>query len=401
MSKTVEPQQSVTEEPNPAAFIGRDEIMQGLEERDPHCIIPDTGYVIQHFDDAVFQSSDAGAMTADFVIVTRNSKPNRHGNQVQILPGPNGKGIITDSYAKNPVVLYEHGLAGLMLPVGQSQAPSGELSLKMTANKVVATCYFSKLPHAEPIFAAVNERLLRMASISYIATKAMSLDVSQEKLAAGVEAWRQWRGYDFVESEMTEWSVTAIGADRGSLRQALERGKIHDVKIPMYLRQSWQQHAEQKQAVGRGWTPSGTTDTQQPSSLGVLFQGLTWEQCVEKIRDGVQQANQLHAQDAKAAAVFSGVLKSIEQSTAAKVEPPAAAPSTPEPVGLTPEQIREQITQALANTQSVEKAAIEFRQSIEGIATDLSKTIQNAFAPIRDQQKEIEQRLKTITGKLD
>ncbi len=382
-------------------FIGQDKILQMLSERDPDSLDAN-GYITQRHDDAVFQSADPGAMTADFVIVTRNKIPNRNGNQVQILPSPNGKGIITEYYKKAPVVLYDHGFSGLTLPVGMSETPSGELALKMSANKVVATCFFSSLPHAEPIFAAVNEGLLRMSSIAYRGLKAMSLEQAYEKMAPGVEAWCSWRGVDFVESEMTEWSITPIGVDRGALRQALERGKIHDVKIPMYLRQSWQQHAEQKQAIGRGWSPEGTAGTQQqPGSLGVLFQGLTPEQCLEKLRDGVQQASQLHAQDAKAAAVFSNVLKSIEQSTAAKVEPPAAPPSIPEPVGLTPEQIREQITQALANTQSAEKAAIEFRQSIEGIATNLSKTIQNAFAPIRDQQKEIEQRLKSITGQLD
>lgn len=63
-----------------------------------------------------------------------------------------------------------------------------------------------------------------------------------------------WLGMDFTQWELLEWSIVPIGADRGALRQCLDRGKIHDVKLPRFLRQSFAQHAADVVKTGRGVT---------------------------------------------------------------------------------------------------------------------------------------------------
>lgn len=244
---------------------GRDEILSVVQRRSPESVSP-AGYVFQRGGSAIVQadSVNAGEMTATFVIVSRESRPNRHGNMVQITESKFGRGLVTDQFEKNPVVLFDHGLSGIALPVGLSSPP------KRQKTKATATVSFSKLPHAEPVFAAVAENILRMASIGFDPLKAMLVKQEKEKLEEGVETLQYWRGLDFVETELTEWSITPIGADRGSLKQALDRGKIHDCKLPPFMRYSFEQAIGEKVAWSPGWTePKPKTEPQSAAPATV------------------------------------------------------------------------------------------------------------------------------------
>jgi len=122
-----------------------DSIQSDMMSHAPDLVLP-SGRLCQRDESAIYQASDAGAMSADFVIVTRPKEQNRHGNMLQLIPNKFGKGIVTQYYEQNPVVLYDHGLSGETLPIGTSRNPSGKLALKASAKKVVATVYSASCP---------------------------------------------------------------------------------------------------------------------------------------------------------------------------------------------------------------------------------------------------------------
>lgn len=128
-------------------------------------------------------------------------------------------GIDIDFYRQNPVVLWEHGLdPSLPLPVGTSAAPSGELSLRQFPTGWEATCYFAQsLPDAMQIFALVNDRVIRAASIQAIPDPA---SVSREFDEDG-RPYRQIK-----RCSMVEWSWGRIGVNQEAVRKTLSAGKV-------------------------------------------------------------------------------------------------------------------------------------------------------------------------------
>lgn len=232
---------------------GTEAIMERLAQDSPD-VIGRSGYPILTDSLAVKQGkADLSRMSQDFVIVTRTKQANRHGNFVQILPDDHGGGLQTTNYERNPVVLWDHGFS-LSLPIGTSRDPqTGKLSLRMTKRKAEATVWFSqKLPEAAMIFALIGEDILRAASIQFAPLKARRIaPPPRTETQTDVIDLKGFGGYDFVESELFEWSVVAIGADADSIKKCLDRGSLNGIKIPQTLRQSLQGFA----GPGKVWAP--------------------------------------------------------------------------------------------------------------------------------------------------
>ena len=242
-------------------ILNSEEILSEIAANSPDIVLP-SGYLCQRSPAAILQAKDDSAMSATFAIVTRSATPNRYGNQLQLLPNANGVGPVTDYYGQNPVVLYDHGMGGLTLPVGLSKTKDGPLAMAFSATQGIATCYFSKQSWAEPIYAAVSEGLLKMASIGFDPMLAMRLKPAGPQQAVGQDGVQDltWLGMDFTQWELLEWSIVPIGADRGALRQCLDRGKIHDIKLPNFLKQSFSKHAATVQKLGIGMAASKGVD---------------------------------------------------------------------------------------------------------------------------------------------
>jgi len=201
---------------------GVESILQELDDD----TLTQSGYPFHTDALAVKQSSDPKTMRASFVIVTRQPKPNRHGNFCQITEGPDGKGLLLDNYRTNPVVQLNHGY-NFALPIGisEEQGEAGRnLLVSLAPDKAVATCVFSqRLEEAEKIFQLVDEGVMRAASIQFRPTKArrMSYRVEGEpQPKSDIETMRDY-GWDFLESELLEWSIVTIGADPGAIRKML------------------------------------------------------------------------------------------------------------------------------------------------------------------------------------
>lgn len=358
-------------------LAGADAILQELDGSDS---LSHAGYPLTRDANAVRQSADSKAMSATFCIVTRSKEPNYHNNQVQILDGPNGKGLILDNYQQNPVVLYDHGF-GLSLPIGTCRR-GDKLDLTLQKSKAVATCYFSQtLPDAAVIFGLIDENILRAASIQYVPTKAMRLSRKPENMPEGVEDCR-WNGWDFVESLLMEWSVVAIGADPGAIRRSIERGTINGYRIGPALKQGLSQYAEKPKPTGVGITlPAKVLTIDVPPESQPLFDGGELRQF---IRDAVAQG-------------FADHLGSQMQAPAgAPVDTPnqnvTNVPQTAPAQTITGEQLA-QAYREQSNRQDVTQ---ELARQLPGL---IRQEVEKATKPILEQQRTLNDRLKQCTGR--
>ena len=232
------------------ALDGSD-VLSRLASDSPSCLTQ-AGYPFSACQAAQIEAKDPKKMSATFTVVTRGKMPNRHGNMVQIVDGPNGRGMTIEDWSANPVVLFDHGM-GLSMPIGTAMK-DGELYWQASKNKAVSTVFFSQsLPEAVAIYALIDEGILRAASVQFIPTKAMRLAFKADKLPEGVQSL-DYAGYDFTESQLLEWSVVAIPADPGALKKSLDVGKIAGQKIGAGLKWALAQRLAPTPVQGIGVT---------------------------------------------------------------------------------------------------------------------------------------------------
>lgn len=232
------------------ALDGSD-VLSRLASDSPSCLTQ-AGYPFSACQAAHIEAKDPKKMSATFTVVTRGKVPNRHGNMVQIVDGPNGRGMTIEDWSANPVVLFDHGM-GLSMPIGTAMK-DGELYWQASKNKAVSTVFFSQsLPEAAAIYALIDEGILRAASVQFIPTKAMRLAFKADKLPEGVQSL-DYAGYDFTESQLLEWSVVAIPADPGALKKSLDMGKIAGQKIGAGLKWALAQRLAPTPVQGVGVT---------------------------------------------------------------------------------------------------------------------------------------------------
>ena len=215
-----------------------------------------TGYLQHWSDETVVQSTQPTKMSADFIVLTRQREPNRHGNIVQIADGENGRGLILDHYRTNPVVLFDHGL-NMTLPIGTSEGPDGKLSVRLTKNRATARAYFSQsLPEAATIYALIDEGILRTASVQFLPKRARKLSVKQRQdLGEDEVSLVDGIGLDYTESDLLEWSVVSIPADPGAVRRCLDRGHVNGEAITMSLQGVMKRMGGPAPVWSPGWRP--------------------------------------------------------------------------------------------------------------------------------------------------
>lgn len=364
---------------------GAELMLERLAADRPECLTP-MGYPVSVEIGATRQSVDSSRMMATFCVVTRTKDVNRHGNRVQILADDNGEGLQTKEYKTNPVVLFDHGMSGLALPIGTSRDPSGKLALRLEKSRADADVYFSQtLPDAAVIFGLVDEDMLRMASIGFMATKGMriKLDSNVKQDEEGVEDLRWPFGWDFVQSSLLEWSITPVGADAGAIRKSIDRGKINGYRMSQGLRLHLQQYAE-KPAV---WAPGVTLQAKpvevktDPAAARLLLAAADLDRIVQSIAEQT-----IHELSKKIDEKLSQHLdRPAEPATVPAVEPVVQA-ATVDPAELV-KQFRQATQPQVNDTFKVIPALIE---------SEIQKIVQ----PIADEQTKFTQRLDRALGKV-
>jgi hypothetical protein len=215
-----------------------------------------TGYLQHWSDETVVQATQPTKMSADFVVLTRQKEPNRHGNIVQITESDNGRGLMLNHYQTNPVVLFDHGL-NMTLPIGTSESADGKLSVKLSKNRAIARAYFSQtLPEASTIYALIDEGILRTASVQFLPKRARKMSIRQSQDAGDDEiSLSDGIGLDYTESDLLEWSVVSIPADPGAVRRCLDRGHVNGEAITMSLQGVMKRMGGPAPVWSPGWTP--------------------------------------------------------------------------------------------------------------------------------------------------
>jgi hypothetical protein len=115
-------------------------------------------------------------------------------------------GILTDFYKDNPVVLFGHGMEGIVFPVAMSEDRQGNLTVQTCDDGTYATAFHSKdLKFSSQMFDLVVQKFIRASSIGITPTVCS-------------------KGYDsegsevlFIdEGQLNEWSYCTIGINPGA-----------------------------------------------------------------------------------------------------------------------------------------------------------------------------------------
>lgn len=316
-------------------------------------------YMIER--DAVVDKSSANDMSATFTVVTRRKEPNRNGHTVQIVGDKHGQGIRLDNFAKNPVVLFDHGMSGLALPIGIAESPDGKLSFTKQKTKATSTVWFSqRLPEAAQIFALVDEGILRTSSISFLPLKGLLNEYDtpkQKKTDDGREVYDMstpYYSFDFIEADLLEWSVVGIPADADAVRKHLDRGNICGEKITQSLRPVLQGMAGDPKVWSPGWVRSDSASAAPVEDEATV-------DAVDPVADETAEEDLMH-QLVEAQRQILEDLRRIGDRL-------AAAEDNPEPVERDAADVTADAAATEAEIERIVAGAVE--QSLAGLKGDL------------------------------
>ena len=126
------------------------------------------------------------------------------------------RGCRLDNYAKNPVVMWAHGLEGITQPIGTSRDASGNLAVFVSDEDVRATSWFSqKSLAAAQIFELIDEGIIRATSVRETPIRSR---IQRNPVAGDVLVVEEW--------DLEEWSWCAVGVNPDAVAKALYRNRL-------------------------------------------------------------------------------------------------------------------------------------------------------------------------------
>lgn len=160
----------------------------------------------------------------------------------------NPRGCLLKNYAKNPVVLYGHGLENITTPIGTSCDPDGNLDIEINDDYVLATCYFSKKSlEAGQIFELVDEGIIRATSVRETPKSFKKSYVNGSPVNL-VDKW-----------DLEEWSWCAIGVNPDAVAKALST-RFDGRRLSPSIMKSLNAVMPAKRVTGKGFESTMKTD---------------------------------------------------------------------------------------------------------------------------------------------
>lgn len=162
-------------------------------------------------------------------------------------------GCMLENYKKNPVVFFDHGFSGLMVPVGISESPEGLLTVVVSDTDVQATTFFDReIEESRQIFKLIQAKFLRTTSIGF-----EPIDVQFRK---GFQPDEFGNGpLEVFTWELLEYSWTGIPCNPEAVRKLIDRRRIDDEPLTDVILKSFAPYAAPLIRAGRGWTPEKPT----------------------------------------------------------------------------------------------------------------------------------------------
>lgn len=184
-------------------------------------------------------SVDVSAMRVDAVICT--ATVDREGDV--IIPG----GVNADNYAKNPVVLWDHGLnPNFSTPIAKCLNPDGTIALSL-GETIEGSAYFSdKDRNSYQVFALIADGIIRATSIHVLPTVEPNFrQTSDGQITI------------YPQSELLEWSFGAVGVNPEAVAKVLTANKLGGETIIEPLRKLLTPYAPAKRVSSPGFDFQG------------------------------------------------------------------------------------------------------------------------------------------------
>lgn len=204
-------------------------------------------------------SIDIQRMKASAIICT----PAVDREQEVIVP----TGIDTSDYARNPVVLWEHGLdPGISIPIAKCEDSSGKLALRLNGEAMEGDAYFTnKVRESEQVFDLIVERIIRATSIHVMPIPGTKKRTTVNGVPATV----------YPQSSMIEWSFGRIGVNPEAVLKLLDKNRLAGSVISECLAKSLRPFAAQPRRnqvnVPFDWCGSRNKSFKKPRVLTTDF----------------------------------------------------------------------------------------------------------------------------------
>lgn len=270
-------------------------------------------------------------------------------------------------YARNPVVLWEHGFdPSISFPIAASDSEEGELQLSASAEQIEATSRFTtKSVESYQIFGLIVDKIIRATSIHVIP------DETAQKIIGGesITVYPKWR--------MLEWSWGSIGVNPEAVARVLSHGKIGNESICESLAKSLRPFAARP---SRSQVRVGAADQEQDMKVN---QGETKEQYTARCLPELKKSGKSDADaQAEVAKLWDAHAKTLPPGGGVKKTdpPPAEQPATEKEVPTDPPPAEEEESSDEMPSVRVAKAVYASLQTLMDNLEGASNTYEDPRA---------------------